>query len=97
MIDVSMTVDVADALSGPAGVVLRSARSNEPDLGVGDGNSPNDLQDWTTGTPDLRGRLRAERTGRGTGRIYSLSYRGADRAGNSATCTVPVSVPRDRR
>lgn len=97
MIDVLTTVDVADALSGPAGVVMQSAASNEADLGAGAGNSPNDIQDWTIGTPDLRGRLRAERAGGGTGRIYSLGYQGADRAGNSATCTVPVLVPHDRR
>jgi hypothetical protein len=96
MVAVQAAVSVNDALSGPGGFVLVSAASNEPDDGLGDGDTANDIQDFVIGTPDLAGLVRAERSGRGAGRTYSLSYRGWDAAGNPGTCTTAVSVPHDR-
>ncbi len=93
LVAVTSMVTVTDPLSGPNGFALTSAVSNEPDNGLGDGDQPFDIQGWTTGTPDTSGQLRAERSGTGNGRIYTLNYQGMDLAGNTATCAPTVVVP----
>jgi hypothetical protein len=93
---VTTTVNVADAGSGPAGFELVSVTSNEADNGLGDGNTTNDIQDWTVGTSDTAGLFRAERSGLGTGRVYTLTYVGKDVAGNTAQCSTTVTVPHDQ-
>ena len=55
-----------------------------------------DIQGFTTGTAAVNGLLRAERLGTGTGRVYTFTYQGSDRAGNSATCRTSVAVPHDQ-
>lgn len=97
MVDVNASVSVSDATSGAAGFTLAAALSNEPDNGLGDGDTPNDIQGFVLGTADTAGQVRAERSGRGNGRVYTLSYTGMDQAGNSASCSATVSVPHDRR
>ena len=96
MRDVTTSVTVTDAGSGPAGFALVSVTSNEPDNGLGDGDTANDIQGWSVGTADTSGQLRAERSGAGTGRVYTLTYTGYDVAGNSATCSAVVRVPHDQ-
>ena len=73
-----------------------SAKSSEPDKGHGDGDTANDIQGWTIGTADTQGFLRAERSGDGHGRTYTLTYKGTDGAGNSATCATTVRVAHDQ-
>ncbi|MFN8489015.1 MAG: RICIN domain-containing protein [Caldilineaceae bacterium] len=90
--DISTAVNVNDSLSGVAGFTLLSVTSNEPDNGLGDGDTANDIQGWSMGTPDAAGQLRAERSGTGNGRIYTLTYQGADVAGNVAACRTTVTV-----
>jgi hypothetical protein len=97
MVDVNASVSVNDATSGAAGFKLAAALSNEPDNGLGDGDTANDIQGFVLGTPDTAGQVRAERSGKGSGRVYTLSYTGMDQAGNSASCSPTVSVPHDRR
>jgi WD40 repeat protein len=96
MVAVQAAVSVNDALSGSGGFVLVSAASSEPDNGLGDGDTANDIQGFLFGTPDVAGSLRAERSGGGNGRSYGFRYRGFDGAGNAAVCTTAVSVPHDR-
>jgi hypothetical protein len=87
-----------DKQSGEAGFVLVSATSSEPDNGRGDGNTTADIQGFVIGTPDTEGFIRAERSGEGHGRVYSLVYEGRDGAGNVAACTVLTRlVPHDAR
>ena len=86
--DVTVAVDVADETSGAAGFTLLSVTSSEPDL-----PPAGDIIGWEVGTADTAGQLRAERGGRGKGRVYSISYEGRDAAGNTAGCTATVSVP----
>lgn len=86
----SATVDVQDAMSGPAGFKLVSVTSNESDTPAGD------IVGWTNGTADTSGQLVAERDGNGAGRIYTLVYLGADQAGNTASCSTTVTVPHDQ-
>jgi hypothetical protein len=66
--------------------------SNEPDDGLGDGDTANDIQGWQLGTADTAGFLRAERSALGSGRVYTLTYEGADVAGNRARCSATVVV-----
>jgi hypothetical protein len=89
LVDIATSVSVSDAGSGPGGFSLTSATSNEPGADA-------DVQSFTLGTPDLSGQLRAQRNGSGTGRVYTLTYTGADVAGNTATCDATVTVPHDQ-
>jgi hypothetical protein len=93
LIKINVSVNVTDSGSGSAGFTLLSATSNEPDNGLGDGDMPKDIQGFVIGKPSISGQLRAERSGNGTGRIYTLTYGAADLAGNTANCTTVVKVP----
>jgi probable HAF family extracellular repeat protein len=90
LIPISVAVTVSDAGSGPNGFLLSSLTSSEP-------ADPSDFQDWTTGTADASGLLRAARSGNGPGRTYSLTYTATDNAGNSTTCQTHITVPHDNR
>lgn len=76
-------------------IELVSAESNEPDNGQGDGNTVNDIQGTAFGTDDRQLLLRAERAGGGDGRIYTLTYRVTDGAGNQTEAETRVYVPHD--
>jgi hypothetical protein len=41
--------------------------------------------------------LRAERSGSGQGRVYTVTITASDLSGNQSTATVDVRVPHDRR
>jgi Tol biopolymer transport system component len=90
---VKATVTVTDEGSGPAGFVLMSVVSTEPDAGLGTNDRPDDIQGFAVGTADTSGKLRAERAHDGPGRVYTLTYRGMDNAGNVAECAATVTVP----
>lgn len=78
-------------------ITLVSIVSNEPDAGLGDGDQPHDVQGAAVGTDDRAFFLRAERAGRGHGRVYTITYRATDAAGNQTLATATVTVPHDRR
>jgi len=88
---------VTDACDPAAGVLLASAASTEPDdaSGTGDGNTMGDIQDSSVGTPDDSVLLRAERSGDGPGRVYTLTYVARDASGNAASALGIVAVPHD--
>lgn len=97
LVPVSLSVEIDDALSGEAGFLLLHVLSSESDNapGSGDGNTVRDIRGFVVGTPDTSGLLRAERSATGPGRNYSLTYRGADLAGNAGVCTAKVRVPHE--
>jgi uncharacterized repeat protein (TIGR01451 family) len=67
--------------------------SNEPINGLGDGDqSP----DWVV-SDDHNVQLRAERSGTGTGRIYTITVTATDSASNASTKAVTVLVPLNQR
>jgi uncharacterized lipoprotein YddW (UPF0748 family) len=66
-----------------------SVSSNEPEDGLGDGDTS---PDWEV-ISDHEVRLRAERAGTGDGRIYTITVTATDLSGNITTATTIVSVP----
>jgi hypothetical protein len=83
------TIAVSDNVDPNPTVTLVSVVSNEPDNGLGDGDTPIDIVFNSDGTIDLR----AERAGTGEGRIYTITYRATDACGNSTEATATVTVP----
>jgi hypothetical protein len=69
---------------------LRGAASSEPDNGLGDGDTANDIQ----GISGLTLKLRAERSGTGNGRIYTITVTCADAVGNATTSSTTATVPK---
>jgi uncharacterized repeat protein (TIGR01451 family) len=96
MVAINASVAVSDICDPGASFVLTSITSNEPDNGTGDGDKPNDIQGADYGTPDVAFLLRAERSGRGTGRIYTITYTASDKSGNTTPVQLQVTVPHDQ-
>ena len=97
MADITASVTVSDICDAAPTVVLASVTSNEPDnaKGNGDGNTVNDIQGADIRTEDYEFQLRAERAGKGDGRIYTIVYMVTDASGNSASASATVVVPHD--
>ena len=81
MVPIVVSVSATDGCGG-ADCRIVSVASNEPGT-----------DDWQITGP-LTLNLRAERLGRGTGRIYTITVECRDAAGNVATTTVTVTVPK---
>jgi hypothetical protein len=88
LVDVALACSAADA-SGSAACTV-SVSSNEPHDATGDGHT---VSDWriVSGT---HVQLRAERSGHGAGRVYTVTVSCADRAGNTASAFTTVAVPK---
>jgi len=87
--------DICDAFVGVDDVKITSVSSDEPEnvrRGGGDGNTLNDIIIWT---PQLV-LLRAERQGKGNGRVYTINYEVTDASGNTADGSFQVWVPHDQ-
>ncbi|ULL17083.1 hypothetical protein DVH26_23145 [Paenibacillus sp. H1-7] len=94
MVTVTASVYAEDALSHLDSVVLTSITSNENDNDAGKDQQP-DIQEASYGTYDTTFMLRAEREGKGSGRVYTITYTAADQAGNINTVSETVTVPHD--
>lgn len=75
-----------------------TAVSNEPDEGLGDGDTANDIGPIITNplTGEITLQLRAERSGKGAGRTYTVLVTATDLVGNSSTAIVNLLVPHDK-
>ena len=82
----------ATDLCGPVYSRITEITSNEPEDDLGDGNTS---PDWFICGP-RKALLRAERSGEGTGRIYTLNVEVSDASQNVTNATVQVVVPHDR-
>jgi len=91
MVPVTVTVSVFDNC-GPPMCSIVSVTSNEPINGLGDGDT---APDWQI-NGGLTVNLRAERSGKGSGRIYTITIECKDASGNTTTGTVAVNVPHDQ-
>jgi len=90
---VTVSVTTSDLCDASPSIRLISIVSNEPDNGLGDGDVPNDVQGALLGSDDRQFQLRAERSGTGSGRIYTITYEAADDSGNVTVRQTSVSVP----
>jgi hypothetical protein len=97
LVPITVTVVVDDGCDPAPAVTLLSITSNEPDNGLGDGDTPNDIQGAAVGTDDRQFLLRAERSGQGTGRVYTITYEARDGSGNTAVASTAVLVPHSQR
>jgi hypothetical protein len=86
MVDVALLYSATDASGAAACRVAVS--SNEPTNARGDGNT---AVDWAI-VSSTHVQLRAERSGRGTSRIYTLTVTCADAAGNASAASASVVV-----
>jgi FtsP/CotA-like multicopper oxidase with cupredoxin domain len=93
LVDVTATVTVTDVCDTAPTFVLTKISSNQPDNGLGDGNTTADIQGAALGTPDLTFQLRAERGGPLGGRAYTVQYAASDASGNGAAASAIVKVP----
>ncbi|WHY91670.1 hypothetical protein QNK12_29420 [Neobacillus cucumis] len=94
LVPISALVKAEDHLSGIASYQLVSIVSNQPDNGKGDGNTIQDIQGAEFGTPDTDFLLRAERSGSGD-RVYTVTYKAIDNAGNSVTTSQDIVAKHD--
>ncbi|MGH3072375.1 MAG: hypothetical protein ACRDNB_08935 [Gaiellaceae bacterium] len=93
LIPISATVAATDDYDPNVTVVLVSVTSSELDDGLGDGDTAGDIAGAALGTDDRSFELRAERSGSGAGRVYTVVYRATDATGNAAEATATVRVP----
>ena len=87
------TIVTSDTCDASPAIRLVSITSNEPDNGLGDGDKPQDIQGAAFGTDDRQFLLRSERSGGGSGRIYTITYSATDASGNVTTRQATVTVP----
>jgi hypothetical protein len=92
MVAVTVTVDFEDICDPLPVCTIVDVTCNESVNGRGDGNTQ---PDWEI-TGDLTVKLRAERTGSGSGRVYTIHVECVDASGNIATATVDITVPHDQ-
>jgi hypothetical protein len=92
-VTVSASVLASDNFDVDPTVTLVSVTSNEPDDGLGDGDTPNDIVIVDAYTFQLR----AERSGTGEGRVYTITYAVTDDCGNTTLQSVTVSVPKSQK
>jgi sugar lactone lactonase YvrE len=85
--------DACDPNVNLSKVYIVKITSDELENGNGDGNTPDDI----VIAPGCKSaQLRAEREGGGDGRVYTITFKVVDAAGNFATATATVTVPRSR-
>ncbi len=92
--DISADIVTTDECDPDPQVRLISITSSEPDNGLGDGDTENDIQNADIGTDDRAFNLRMERQGENGGRVYSIVYEATDASGNTTQQTVTVEVRR---
>jgi hypothetical protein len=93
MVAVTISVEAANNCDGSTVSKITAVESNEPVDGLGDGDTS---PDWEI-TGDLTLNLRAERSGKGNGRIYTITVECSDAVGNTTPGTVTVVVPKNKK
>jgi len=91
MVPVVIGVAASDECSAVTTHIV-GVTSNEPVNALGDGNTD---PDWVVTGP-LTIQLRSERSGTGTGRVYTVTIESSDVAGNKSAAFTTVLVPHDQ-
>lgn len=86
-------VGVTDPDGDPVTIVITGVTQDEPLNGLGDGDTSPDA---AAGPSPSSVQLRAERSGKGDGRVYRISFTATDSKGASCSGTVLVGVPHDQ-
>ena len=94
LVPINASVEADDNLSGVASYELVSIVSNQQDNGKGSGNTTQDIQGAEFGTSDLNFLVRAERSDSGD-RVYTVTYKATDNAGNTVTTSQDIVVKHD--
>ncbi|OGG44698.1 MAG: hypothetical protein A3F84_28760 [Candidatus Handelsmanbacteria bacterium RIFCSPLOWO2_12_FULL_64_10] len=89
------TVSVVDNCD-PSPVVTVTVTSNEPINGQGDGNTTRDWEVVSNENGTYEVFVRSERSGKGTGRVYTITVTARDASGNEATSKGTVTVRHDQ-
>jgi PKD repeat protein len=87
-VEVKTNVTAYDVCDSSPEITFVSITSSEPDNGKGDGNTINDI----IVIDDFTFMLRAERSGTGAGRTYTITYKATDVSGNYVIGSVTVEV-----
>jgi hypothetical protein len=90
LVDVVVSVSLTGSCDADSTCRIVGVSSTEPVNGQGDGDTAPDWQ--VTGALTLK--LRAERGGHSTGRVYTITLECVDAAGNKTRRDVTVSVPK---
>jgi hypothetical protein len=90
MVTVRVGYDATDLCTSATATL--SVSSNEPANGLGDGDTAPDWEVLDAHTV----RLRAERSGRGNGRVYTITVHAVDQNGNASSRAVEVQVPHEQ-
>jgi hypothetical protein len=77
----------------PVTLTITGVTQDEPLNGTGDGDTSPDAK---TGPSSNQVYLRAERSGKGNGRVYRVSFTGSDGEGGTCSGTAKVGVPHDQ-
>ncbi|MBI5057529.1 MAG: hypothetical protein HZB61_13025 [Nitrospirae bacterium] len=97
MVNIAIAANASDNSGCPV-TLNANVKSNEPEYGLGSGDMGPDwtqpVIDQATGMISLQ--LRAERSGRGKGRIYTVTITATDCSGNISTAKVKIRVPHDK-
>jgi hypothetical protein len=93
MVQITPSWTVSDICDASPEVSLVSISMNEADKAKGDGHTTDDIQVSNDGSIYLR----AERSGTGNSRIYTITYQAVDDSGNAAVASATVTVPHDQR
>lgn len=92
MVPVTVNVTATDNCDSNLDCRIITVASNEPINGLGDGDTS---PDWEI-TGNLSVKLRAERSGTGNGRIYTITVLCKDASGNSSMRSIDVLVPHNK-
>lgn len=92
MAPVTLAVTAMDLVDPSPRCTITGVASSEPESGLGDGDT---APDWVL-SDGLMVNLRAERSGKGPGRIYSIQVACTDRYGLTARSTAVVTVAQSK-
>ncbi len=96
LVAIKVSAESTDACDPNPTIRLVSITSNETPGINGAGHQDPDIDGAVVGLDDFKFKLRAERSGTGNGRVYTIRYAATDASGNTTESTVTVTVPKSQ-